>query len=172
MRVQMPILVRNFWIPASIYFLLFFHSALFAQQNKLQTNAEKGPQKEGRDVVFEKKKMLISILEKQEADWNSGNLNAFLSAYWHSDTLVTVNVRGVQYGMDGLERYMKRNFPDSSSMGRLDYDVIHISLIGENDALLTGKWLRKNDKKFRGGYFSILLRRIHNRWIIISEHLG
>lgn len=175
MRAQFPIgLIPGFFRQTVRIFLVFLcmQTASFAQQNKMQASTGKVSQKESRDEVFEKKKILISVLEKQETDWNRGDMNAFLSAYWHSDTLVTVNVRGVQYGMDGFERYMKRNYPDTASMGHLEYEVFHISLIGENDALLTGKWLRKNNKKFRGGYFSILLRRMHNRWMIISEHLG
>lgn len=123
-------------------------------------------------ILFDKKKLLIGILEKQEADWNKGNLKGFLSAYWNSDTLRSVSVRGLQYGKDRLETYLFKAFPDSALMGILDYDVIHIELIGENDALLTGKWLRKNDKKFRGGYFSILIRKVHGRWQIVAEHFG
>lgn len=173
MQLLLPIPSNNFWLKACIFVCItFFSTTVYSQHQKAQGNLEKFPVKESRDAVFEKKKALIGVLEKQEADWNRGDLNAFLSAYWNSDTLVTVNVRGVQYGRDVLDRNMKRSFPDSASMGHLDYEVIHISLIGENDALLTGKWLRKNDKKFRGGYFSILMRKMNNRWIIISEHLG
>lgn len=116
--------------------------------------------------------MLIGILKKQETDWNTGNMKGFLSPYWNSDTLLSVSVRGVQYGKERLERFLMKTFPDSASMGKLDYDIIHIELIGDNDAILTGKWLRKNDKKFRGGYFSILLRKLHGKWLIVSEHFG
>jgi hypothetical protein len=116
--------------------------------------------------------MLISILEKQETDWNKGNLKGFLSAYWNSDTLRSLSVRGLQYGYDRLEKKLLKNYPDSVSMGHLDYDVIQIELIGEMDAMITGKWLRKNDKKFQGGFFTVLMRKIKGRWLIVSEQLS
>ena len=144
----------------------------YGQSSKVVVNEKKSVAQLPQVRQFDKKKLLIEVLEKQESDWNKGNLTAFLSAYWNSDTLVSVSVRGVQYGRDRLERYLTASFPDSASMGHLDYDVIHIELIGDNDALLTGKWLRKNDKKFRGGYFSILIRKLQNRWQIVSEHFG
>jgi hypothetical protein len=134
--------------------------------------AEKNQVKPPVNFIFEKKKLLIGILEKQETDWNQGNLKGFLSAYWDSDTLRSVSVRGIYYGKERLQNHLKSTFPDSASMGNLSYDVVHIELIGDNDALLTGKWLRKNDKKFRGGYFSILLRKLQGRWQIVAEHFG
>ena len=142
------------------------------QAQKSAAPSVKTQPKETKDQLFEKKKQVIGVLEKQESDWNQGNLDGFLSAYWNSDTLVTVNVRGLSYGKEVLDRTIRKSFPDSASMGKLEYDVIHVRFIGESDALLTGKWLRKNQKKFRGGYFSILLQRINGRWMIVSEHLG
>ncbi len=158
-----------------ILILLLGFTARSSAQNVRQAAPpamEKTNPKDARPQLFEKKKMLISILKKQESDWNNGDLKGFMAAYWNSDTLMTVTIRGVQYGKDRLEKYLNRTFPDSASMGQLQYNVIHIELIGESDALLTGKWLRKNEKKFRGGYFSILLRKLNSRWVIISEHMG
>jgi hypothetical protein len=158
------------------FFLLACIATIFsagAQHAKtIPSGSEKNQSKPAPNLIFEKKKMLIGILEKQESDWNKGNLNGFISAYWDSDTLRSVTVRGIQYGKDRLQRFLTKNFPDSASMGHLDYNVIHIELIGENDALLTGKWLRKNDKKFRGGYFTVLIRKFNNKWLIVAEHFG
>lgn len=166
---------RNAVAGFSILVLLLGFTGGSSAQNVRQAASpatEKTNPKDARPQLFEKKKMLISILKKQESDWNSGDLKGFMAPYWNSDTLMTVTVRGVQYGKDRLEKYLNRTFPDSASMGQLQYNVIHIELIGESDALLTGKWLRKNEKKFRGGYFSILLRKLNSRWVIISEHMG
>jgi len=165
-----PMVIRIFFFLLACTATAFSAEAQHAKTNPAGT--EKSHSKPALNLLFEKKKMLIGVLEKQESDWNKGNLNGFISAYWDSDTLRSVTVRGIQYGKDRLQRYLTKNFLDSASMGHLDYDVIHIELIGENDALLTGKWLRKNDKKFRGGYFTILLRKLNNRWMIVAEHFG
>jgi hypothetical protein len=179
---KLPLPVSQFSFPLKpmvfriIFLLLVFTTTRFlagAQHVKpAPAGTEKNQTKPAPNLIFEKKKMLIGILEKQESDWNKGNLNGFISAYWDSDTLRSVTVRGIQYGKDRLQRYLANNFPDSASMGHLNYDVVHIELIGENDALLTGKWLRKNDKKFRGGYFTILIRKLNSKWLIVAEHFG
>lgn len=145
----------------------------FAQVGKVPVGSrEKEIVRPAPNLLHEKKKMLISILEKQESDWNKGNLKGFLSAYWNSDTLRSLSVRGLQYGYDRLEKKLLKSYPDSASMGHLDYDVIQIELIGEMDAMITGKWLRKNDKKFQGGFFTVLMRKIKGRWLIVSEQLS
>ncbi len=149
------------------------HFSVLAQVGKSPgSSREKEIVRPAPNLAHEKKKMLIFILEKQETDWNKGNLKGFLSAYWNSDTLRSLSVRGLQYGYDRLEKKLLKNYPDSVSMGHLDYDVIQIELIGEMDAMITGKWLRKNDKKFQGGFFTVLMRKIKGRWLIISEQLS
>ena len=120
--------------------------------------------------LHDKKKLILAVLEKQQVDWNKGNLNGFLDAYWKSDTLRMVTNRGVTYGFDKTASTYKKNFPDSTFMGKLDYDVIHVELIGETDALVTGKWLLKVEKKFKGGYFTFLFRKLKGRWIIVADH--
>jgi hypothetical protein len=156
------------------FFLAFSTSVpVFCQQPKTGNQAaEKSQLRPSLSLLHEKKKMLIGILEKQEKDWNQGNLKGFISAYWNSDSLMSVSVKGIQYGWDRMDRNLRRSFPDSAAMGHLDYDVVHIEFIGDNDALVTGKWLRKNEKKFRGGYFSILLRKLQGKWQIVAEHFG
>lgn len=155
-----------------LFGLFVFSLELNAQTSRPALVSPEKNQRTPLSLLHEKKKVLIGVLEKQESDWNRGDLKSFLAAYWNSDTLRSVSVRGLQYGWDRLQGNLSRTFPDSASMGHLDYDVIHIEMIGDNDALLTGKWLRKNDKKFRGGYFSILLRKINGRWLIVAEHFG
>jgi len=120
--------------------------------------------------AHEKKKAILAVLQKQVEDWNHHSLEAFLLGYWKSDTLRMVSVRGVTYSWEKMAASIKKNFPDTASMGKLEYDVIHVELIGEVDALVTGKWLRKVDKKFKGGYFTFLFRKLKGKWVIVSDH--
>jgi hypothetical protein len=120
--------------------------------------------------LHERKKLILKVLEKQTEDWNKGNLTEFLDGYWKSDTLRMVTNRGVTYGFEKIAATWKKNFPDSTFMGKLDYDVIHVELIGETDAMVTGKWLLKVEKKFKGGYFTFLIRKLKGRWVIVADH--
>ncbi len=120
--------------------------------------------------AHEKKKLILSVLEKQQSDWNRGDLEAFMAGYWNSDTLRMVSNRGVTYGWDKILARYKKSYGDSATMGKLDFDVIHVELIGEMDAMVTGKWLLKLDKKFKGGYFTLLFRKLKGKWVIVADH--
>lgn len=122
------------------------------------------------DPNHEKKKTILAVLHKQQADWNRGDIEGYMSGYWKSDTLRMVTVRGVTYGFDKILANYKKSYPDSVAMGKLDFDVIHVELIGEMDAMVTGKWLLKLDKKFKGGFFTLLFRKIRNKWVIVADH--
>ena len=120
--------------------------------------------------AHEKKKNILAVLQKQVEEWNRHSLDAFLSAYWKSDTLRMVSSRGVTYSWEKMAATFRKNYSDTSLMGTLEYDVIHVELIGEMDALVTGKWLRKVDKKFKGGYFTFLFRKLKGKWVIVCDH--
>ena len=38
------------------------------------------------------------ILQQQEQDWNSGNIDAFMESYWKNDSLLFVGKNGPVYG--------------------------------------------------------------------------
>lgn len=122
------------------------------------------------NLLHEKKKAIIAVLQKQQEDWNRGDLKGFMNGYWNSDTLRLVTIRGVTYGWDKMLASYKKTFPDSASMGKLDYDVIHVELICETDVLVTGKWLLNMNKKFKGGYFTFLFRKLKGKWVIVADH--
>jgi len=120
--------------------------------------------------AHEKKKLILAVLHKQQEDWNLGSLDGFMAGYWNSDTLRFVSNRGVTYGWNKIMGNYKKTYPDTALMGKLNFDVIHVELIGDNDALVTGKWLLKIQKKFKGGYFTLLFRKLKNKWVIVADH--
>jgi len=157
-------------LSASLLFLSFDGSSQTTKNVILPPGKPKEIIKPAVNPAHDKKKIILSVLLKQQEDWNHGNLSGFTEGYWKSDTLRMVTNRGVNYGYDKMFAVLKKNYPDSTFMGKLDYDVIHVELIGEADALVTGKWLLKVDKKFKGGYFTFLFRKLKGRWVIVADH--
>lgn len=159
----------------AINLLLFLLTSLsgLAQKNQVVPVPPAKAKEVSRTVPspgHEKKKAILAVIQKQEEDWNRKSLEAFLEAYWKSDTLRYVTNRGVTYGFEKVAEIFKRNFPDTTSMGKIDFDVIHVELITDTDAMVTGKFLQKVDKKFRGGYFTFLFRRLNGKWKIVADH--
>jgi hypothetical protein len=164
----------TWWWQASLSLVFLFTSFLAEAQTgkpvQLPPNKPKEATKPLPNPAHEKKKAILLVLQSQQQNWNKGVLDGFLEAYWKSDTLRMVSNRGVTYGWEKMKAGFLKNYPDSASMGRLDYDVIHVELIGETDALVTGKWLQKVEKKFKGGYFTFLFRKLKGKWVIVADH--
>lgn len=154
--------------------LILFGVRAWSQTQKLVIPPQKPivstPAKPLPNALHEKKKAIIAVLQKQQEDWNRGDLKGFMNGYWNSDTLRLVTIRGVNYGWEKMLTNYQKTFPDSASMGKLDYDVIHVELICETDVLVTGKWLLNMNKKFKGGYFTFLFRKLKGKWVIVADH--
>src|SRR4051812_525968 len=62
------------------------------------------------------------VLDKQEQDWNKGDLDAFLEGYWASPTVVFQSGGERNVGFDAMrDRYRKRYKAEGRAMGRLAF---------------------------------------------------
>ena len=52
-----------------------------------------------------------SVLTKQTESWNNGDIESFMTTYWHSDSLMFIGKNGVKWGWQTtLENYKKSSF--------------------------------------------------------------
>lgn len=117
------------------------------------------------------KQEILSMLNRQENDWNRGDVAAFMVGYWPSDSLTFVGSKGITYGYDQtFKNYLKR-YPDRASMGKLKFTIKEISFPGKDVAYVIGKFhLTRPEKGDAEGHFTILWRKINNKWLIVSDH--
>ncbi len=117
------------------------------------------------------RKTILALLERQTNDWNTGNIDAFMEGYWKSDSLAFVGAKGPTYGWQNtLDNYKKR-YPDRATMGTLKFDILRLQFIGKGVAMLIGKWhLTRPEKGDVGGHYTLVFRKIDNKWVIISDH--
>jgi len=111
-----------------------------------------------------------TMLSVQDAAWNRGDIDAFLSAYWHSPELTFSGSRGVSRGWDGVLARYKRVYPDRAAMGTLDTSELEFRFLGPDAALVLGKWHLKREKGDIGGVFSLVWQRFPEGWKIIHDH--
>jgi len=55
-------------------------------------------------------------------------------------------------------------------MGQVAFSEIEVFALGDSAALVLGRWLLKRKPTDIGGNFSLVLRRIEDRWVIIHDH--
>lgn len=110
------------------------------------------------------------IFYQQQKDWNRGDINAFMGAYWHSEELQFGGADGITKGWQNtLERY-KSGYPDRATMGTLKFRIKDMSRHSAGVVSLTGSWelQRENDKP--GGHFLLIWRKIDGEWKIVVDH--
>ncbi|MDW7691023.1 nuclear transport factor 2 family protein [Flammeovirgaceae bacterium SG7u.111] len=111
-----------------------------------------------------------AILERQNEDWNRGDVDAFMKGYWESEQLQFIGKTGVTYGFQAtLARYKKR-YPDPEAMGQLTFDVISADKIAEEVIMVIGKWHLDRKAGELEGHFSLIWKNINGEWVIIADH--
>src|SRR4051794_4736096 len=84
-------------------------------------------------------KAIRAVLERQEADWNRGDLDAFLTGYWNSPKVVFQSGGDRFDGWEAMrDRYRKRYRSEGKSMGRVAFSGIEIEQLGPEAALVRG----------------------------------
>jgi ketosteroid isomerase-like protein len=111
-----------------------------------------------------------SVLLAQQADWNAGDVDKFMTGYWKSPRVRFVSGDKITTGWDEtLARYHAR-YPTREKMGRLEFSDLDVDLLGPDSALVVGRWklLRAGDTPH--GVFTLTFRRIDGAWVIVVDH--
>ncbi len=110
------------------------------------------------------------ILDEQTAAWNRGDIDGFMKGYWENDSLMFIGKSGVTYGWKNTLENYKKNYPDTASMGKLDFILVQVKKLSGEYYHVTGKWHLQRSVGDIGGHFTLLFRKISGRWFIISDH--
>ena len=111
-----------------------------------------------------------TILAQQTLAWNNGNREAFMNGYWQSDSLMFIGKSGITYGWQKILDNYKKNYPDTASMGKLNFDLLSVKPVAENYFFVVGKWHLTRSIGDVGGVFTLLFRTVKNQWVIIADH--
>jgi len=111
------------------------------------------------------------VLKTQENLWNKGDVSGFMEYYEKSEELKFIGKNGITSGWKAtLQRYLT-TYPDQETMGNLTFDIKEIDVTAGKTAWILGKWQLVRPKKGDvGGYFTILMKKIKGRWLIVRDH--
>jgi hypothetical protein len=128
----------------------------------------KGDAQQPTDPAGEER-AIRALLQSQEAAWNEGNIEGFMEGYWRSDSLRFVGTTITEGWQATLERYRK-SYPDRAAMGELRFEYYRFHFIDASVCLVTGRYHLKREADAPTGIFSLLLRKINERWVIVYDH--
>jgi ketosteroid isomerase-like protein len=111
-----------------------------------------------------------SVLRTQEQAWNAGDIDAFMEHYWKSDELTFSSGGDTTRGWTAtLNRYRER-YPTRDKMGRLTLSDFEITPLGDSAAMVLGRWQVERDSEPLSGNFSLVMRKIDDRWVVVHDH--
>ena len=111
-----------------------------------------------------------NVLAKQNAAWNRGDVDAFMVGYWENDSLMFIGKSGVTYGYKNTLANYKRNYPDTTVMGKLTFTLIQVKQLSPDYFHVTGKYYLTRTIGDASGHFTLMFRKINGKWVIISDH--
>jgi L-asparaginase / beta-aspartyl-peptidase len=121
-------------------------------------------------VGASQKAAIEALIANQASDWNRGDVAAFAKGYWNSPQLTFAGSTGITRGYDLVVSHYKQTYPDQAAMGHLDFSDLEIHALGENAALVLGKWHLTRQSGDVGGVFSLVLQKFPEGWKIVHDH--
>jgi ketosteroid isomerase-like protein len=113
---------------------------------------------------------IIQLLKKQDECWNKGDVEGFMQTYWKNDSLMFIGKSGVTYGWQNTLMNYQKGYPDTTAMGKLNFDIIDIKKLSGKYYHVVGKWHLTRTIGNLQGHFTLLLKKIKGKWYIIADH--
>ncbi len=110
-----------------------------------------------------------TVMSKQVNDWNNGNIDGFMQTYWKNDSLLFVSSPPTYGWQNTLDRY-KKKYPDTATMGKLDFELLQVKILSANYSFVVGRWHLARSIGDVGGYFTLLFNKIKGHWYIVADH--
>ncbi|CAN5776910.1 hypothetical protein BH11BAC4_BH11BAC4_19240 [soil metagenome] len=115
-------------------------------------------------------KAIRNAMNEQLEAWNNGDINRFMETYWQSDSLMFIGKSGVTYGWQGTKDNYIKGYPDTAAMGKLDFKLIDVKRLSVIYFHVVGKWHLKRTAGDLSGHFTLLFKKIKNKWVIVADH--
>jgi len=113
---------------------------------------------------------ILKILNDQTVYWNKGDIDNFMKGYWNNDSLMFVGKSSVTYGFQNTLAHYKETYSDADKMGKLFFEVLNVKKLSNEYYFVLGKWFLKRNAGDVGGHYTLLVRKIKGKWMIVSDH--
>jgi ketosteroid isomerase-like protein len=111
-----------------------------------------------------------AVLDAQREAWNRGDVAGYMDGYARSKDTVFVSGDNVTRGWKTvLDRY-KKKYDSREKMGTLTFSDLEITPMGNDTAIVLGRWHLQRLSDEPHGRFTLILRRTKQGWKIVHDH--
>jgi hypothetical protein len=114
--------------------------------------------------------LIRQLLISQIETWNRGDIETFMKTYWRSDSLMFIGKNGVTYGWTNTLNNYKKNYPDTTAMGKLSFNIVFVQRLSAQYFHVIGKWHLQRSIGDLSGHYTLLIKKINGEWVIIADH--
>lgn len=111
-----------------------------------------------------------AMLTAQVANWNNGSIEGYMNGYWESDKLLFIGSKGPTYGYRTTLKRYKEGYPDAAHMGTLTSNILSIEKLSKKYYFVVGNWSIKRSAGDVQGAYSLLIKKIKDKWVIVCDH--
>ena len=113
---------------------------------------------------------VTKVLLAQQAAWNKGDLEGYLSYYKNAPDTQAI-LEGPVRGLPNIRNAYRINYPNRDSMGELEQSEVDVRALGDNFALATGRYTlnRRRKPEVQGGFTEVLEKTPSGWQVIYSE---
>ena len=110
------------------------------------------------------------VLDNQIKAWNKGDIGGFMQGYWKNDSLMFIGKKGINWGWQTTLENYKKNYPDTTAMGKLSFDIILVKKLSPEYYYIVGKWMLSRSIGDLSGHYNLLFKKINGTWLIVADH--
>lgn len=112
---------------------------------------------------------VIPTLQAITEDWNSGNLDEFVTVY---DSAATFMLPTGPVGVEEMKGYYKEAFTaDGTPTSTLSFDSLEMKPLGDRHALVLGRYvLTAQDSTQQSGRYTLVMENTAGKWQILHDH--
>lgn len=114
---------------------------------------------------------IVAMLNKQAADWNRGDLDAFATGYKNSPEILFMG-EPIRRGYDQMLAGYRKSFPTRDAMGTLTFAELQVQPLDEHFATVTGRFHLQRTAiggGDAGGYFLLVVENTPDGWKIVRD---
>ncbi len=112
-----------------------------------------------------------SMLTRQTADWNRGDIGAFASGYKNSPDILFIG-RKISRGYEQMLATYKQGYPTHDAMGALTFSQLEVQPLDPQFATVTGYFHLERTQAGGGnadGYFLLVVENTASGWKIVRD---
>lgn len=138
--------------------------------------SQTGTGSEGHDLVTngsiqnegEPEKQMIAALRQMEMDWNSGNLDAFLTGYWNNPSFAFVAGTKASHGWKATRQRYLKNY--ANGLGLVAFSDLKARNISNTAGILFCRWTLDFGDRAVSGMATFVFEKKGEEWTVTHEH--